>query len=102
MKNKRAVKPECDLFSNGHCKKYDGRCSCEPSGLNWFEEDDTMLSVIEPDEMCRKEAIFGNNFLFIKKEQLDALQQGKVLFIGGEYGTFIALELSEKTEGGDE
>lgn len=82
---------KCDLYSLGKCKKWDGRNKCRPSTESWFDDPDK-LEVMEMDEMCRKSSIFGNAFFKITKEQLKALEDGKVLFNLAEYGTFIALE----------
>ena len=85
---------ECDLYSLGKCKKWDGRNKCRPSNESWFDDPDK-LEVIEMDEMCRRGSIFGNSFFKITKEQLKALKDGKVLFNRDEYGTFIALDKTE-------
>ena len=85
---------ECDLYIMGRCKKWedwDGRHKCRPSTESWFDFPDK-LEVIEVDEMCRRSSIFGNAFFKITKEQLKALEDGKVLFNLDEYGTFIMLE----------
>lgn len=85
---------ECDQYSMGRCKKWDewdGRNKCRPSTESWFDPPDK-LEVIEVDEVCRKGSTFGNAFFKITKEQLKALEDGKVLFNLDEYGTFIMLE----------
>ena len=85
---------ECDHYSMGICDKWaewDGRNKCRPSTESWFDLPDK-LEVIEVDEMCRRSSTFGNAFFKITKEQLKALEDGKVLFNLDEYGTFIMLE----------
>lgn len=88
----------CKLLKDGYCKKYGGKERCEPSSLEWFDEDTEELEVIEPETMCYRGSIFGNEYFKITAEQLEALKQGKVLFSLGEYGSFIALEVEAVEE----
>lgn len=86
------MKENCDLrTANGRCRKYDARETCKNncSSKKWFDDE---LKVCDVDEVCRWSSIFGNSYYKIKKEQLDALKNGKVLFDVGEYGTFLILE----------
>lgn len=40
-------------------------------------------------------SVFGNDFICLTKEDISNLQKGKILYLGGEYGTFIFSEDSE-------
>lgn len=79
----------CDLLINNRCTKYRKNGKCQPSSLEWCDEE---MKVIEADQMCRYASIFGNNYFYITEEQIEALKSGKVLYDGGEYGTFICLK----------
>lgn len=81
---------DCDLkLENGRCNKYGCKYKCEPSSINWFDDN---MEVIEIDQVCRKSSIFGNYFYAITKKQIEALLAGKVLYDCDEYGMFIALK----------
>lgn len=82
----------CDLYVSGRChKSYYSRTKCENcrSDGSWFIDK---LQVCEVGEVCRRDSIFGNAYYTITREQLEQLEEGKVLFDAGEYGTFIMLE----------
>lgn len=53
------------------------------------------LRIIEPEEIPEVRSEWGNNYHFITREQLAALEEGKILYWTDEYGTFIKL-LEEK------
>lgn len=79
------------LLPDGKCEK-DKRAHCKfnpEEKPGWFDE---RFETIDRGEICGRQSIFGNQFISVTREQLDALKLGKVLYIGGEYGIFIALE----------
>ena len=81
---------QCSLMNERClCTKYGTGCKCSPSEIDWFDEP---MQVCEIDEACRKGSIFGNYYFTITEEQLEALKDGKVLYVVDEYGMFIALE----------
>lgn len=83
--------PSCDLYSNGHCKKYHKSrlCKNSRSDASWFTDE---LEVCDVGDACRNGSIFGNAFFAITPEQLELLKQGRVLYNLDEYGTFIMLK----------
>lgn len=84
---KKSVNPECELYSDSRCSR-DRRRKCKPSSLEWLDDS---VEVIEPNQMCCKGSIFGNYYIGVTEEQLEALKNGKVLFTLNEYGIFIGL-----------
>lgn len=50
------------------------------------------MKVIEESEIDENRSAFGNCYHVIGKEQIDALLSGKILYWGGEYGTFIRFD----------
>lgn len=53
---------------------------------------DTDLEIIEPEEILEVRSEWGNDYHIITREQLAALEEGKILYWTDEYGTFIKLE----------
>lgn len=90
----------CDLRKGDRCTKYgknyrDDYPLCRPSSILDCEDQ---AKVIEPNEMCRKGSIFGNEYYYITEEQLKQLKNGKVIMCninGGEYMCFVALKRGE-------
>ena len=82
---------ECKFRTeDGMCDKCGSRSACILPKTEWFIED---VDTFEFDEVCQHSSIFGNTYSLITKEDLDSLQNGKVLYIDdGEYGHFIMLK----------
>lgn len=85
---------ECKYYKDGKCEKYGDKRKCSPSDASWFSDDFDELEHIDINEVCEQQSIFGNSFFNLSGEELEALANGKVLHANGEYGTFIASELS--------
>lgn len=83
------MNPGCEFYKNGRCKKYPHVCKCTPGSREWL---DMPMEVIEPEQICSKRSIFGNYYLGITEEQLDAIRKGLVLFKLDEYGMFVGLK----------
>ena len=88
----------CDLYVNGFCTKLLKNGKCEPSTRDWLIRDqyDEPMNFISVDEMCRKESIFGNEYIGLTQENIDRLKNGEVIHIPGEYGTFIGFITKEE------
>lgn len=57
------------------------------------------LRIIEPEEIPEVRSKWGNNYHIITREQLVALEEGKVICYVDEYGTFIKLEDLDESKG---
>lgn len=84
--------PECDARCGKNmdrCAKWgDKRMKCEPFTLGSFQNSNILEC--EMGQVCRKCSIFGNDFILLTNKEIEALKAGKVLYIVGEYGTFLA------------
>lgn len=89
---------ECCLRSGDRCKKFGKNPYtnkyplCIPSSVSDCEDK---AEIIEPNEMCRKGSIFGNDYYHITESQLEQLKNGKVIMCDincGEYRCFVALK----------
>lgn len=86
---------ECKLRNKkGQCTKWRKNGKCSPSNLSWCEDP---AETIDIDRMCERSSIFGNEFVYITEEHIQALRDGKALYISVncEYGCFIALKNEE-------
>lgn len=79
---------ECKFLKDGKCTIGGNKYDCEPSSIEWFKDK---MKVVEIEDVCRTGSIFGNYYIGITEEQLDALKHGKILYHFDEYGTFIGL-----------
>lgn len=68
------------------CKRK--RVWCDGNGNQLCDEP---FEVIERREMCAKSSIFGNYYLQLTEENIEALRAGKVLFVGDEYGVLVSM-----------
>ena len=51
-----------------------------------------IFSIVEPDNLNHWESRYGNNYIRIYKEDIEALLAGKILYnTNGEYGCFVML-----------
>lgn len=69
-----------------YCKRK--RVWCDGNGNQLCDEP---FEVIERSEMCAKGSIFGNFYLQLTEENIEALRAGKVLFTRDEYGIFVKM-----------
>lgn len=92
------MNPNCPLYKNGRCGR-DRRYKCKPSSIDWLREAESM-TIIEVNQMCAHGSIFGNHYIGLDLEDLEALKEGKILYHIDEYGTFIGLieDSKEATE----
>lgn len=49
-----------------------------------------ILRQCEIDQVTDKCSMFGNDFIFLTDEDIEALKNNKVLYACGEYGLFLA------------
>lgn len=84
---------DCEFYKDGGCVKFRNRRKCKPATMEWFDEE---FAVIEMSAVCRNSSIFGNSYFVITDEEIEALKNGKVLFMLDEYGTVIAYRGSEE------
>ena len=82
----------CDLYVDGHCKKFRQNSKAEPSDRTWLDALDEDSEFISEYRICRKTIIFGNNYVGITLDDIERIKNGEILHISGEYGTFIGLE----------
>lgn len=89
--------PECDARCGekmDRCAKWgDKRNKCIPSTIDMFESG--KLQQCEINQVCRKCSIFGSDFILLTDEDIEALKNGKVLYLIDEYGTFLAYKKGE-------
>ena len=69
-----------------YCKRK--RVWCDGNGNQLCDEP---FEVIDRREMCAKSSIFGNYYLQLTEENIEALRSGKVLFVGDEYGILVSM-----------
>lgn len=90
--------PECDARCGqnmDHCAKWGNKNDkCKPMTIDDFCEGE--LTQCEMDQVCRRCSIFGNDFIIITDEDIEALKNGKVLYRIDEYGLFLVIR-KEKT-----
>lgn len=68
-----------------------GNCDVEPRNNNVL---DTSVVIIEASQIEDHSSIFGNEYCYITREQLDDVANGKIIKVrvnGGEYQVFIGL-----------
>lgn len=89
MENKRCE--GCELYIDKRCIKWRKNGVCKPSTRDWLirGKNDMPMEFIPVERICRKASIFGNKFVGLTQNDIDRLKNGEVIFIGGEYGTFI-------------
>ena len=81
-------KGDCVWCANG------GVCLRNGNGLLDFGEVcEDSFSIIDKQDMCdAAESTYGNSYIRITEEDIQALRDGKVLFFeDGEYGTFVRM-----------
>ena len=78
---------ECSKYQNGSCTRWSKNAKCSPSASDWFED---RVSQCDINAVCEHDSFYGNDYLYVTDEDIDALKAGKVLFRVGEYGVFIA------------
>lgn len=79
-----------------HCSKWGNRNNkCEPVTLEAFREE---VDQCEMEQVCQNCSIYGNDFVLITDEDIEALKNGKVLYWIDEYGTFLAYKKGENDE----
>ena len=61
---------------------------CDGNGNQLCDEP---FEVIERREMCSRSSIFGNYYLQLTEENIEALRNGKVLYAKGEYGVLVSM-----------
>lgn len=90
--------PECDCQCGENmdrCTKWgDQRTKCKPTTIDDFREGE--LAQCDMDQVCRKCSIWGNDFIVLTDEDIEALQNGKVLYRIDEYGMFLAYKKGEE------
>lgn len=82
---------ECKFRTeDGKCNKFLCIGPCIPTKAEFFGEN---VGTLELDEVCQHSSRYGNTYSMLTKEEVEALQNGKVLYIDdGEYGHFIMLK----------
>jgi len=81
----------CEFYNNGKCGKWDRRCACEPSTIEWLDiiESNKNNGFISVNEMCSESSIFGNDYIGLTQRDIDRIKNGEIIHIPGEYGIFI-------------
>lgn len=89
--------PECDARCGENmdqCSKWGNKNDkCEPMTIDFFQEGE--IDQCEMEQVCRKCSLYGNDFIIITDEDIEALKNGKVLYWVDEYGTFLAYKKGE-------
>ena len=82
----------CDLYENGHCRKFRENGKAEPSNRDWLDYlDYSEVDYISEYRMCRKSSIFGNDYIGLTLDDIERIKNGEILHIPGEYGIFIGI-----------
>ena len=77
----------CDLLGERGC-----RAKLKPSTKDWFNSEyNTDKEFISVNRMCRKQSLFGNEWVGLTLNDIERLKNGEIIFIPGEYGTFIGI-----------
>ena len=84
-------KKKCNYLNDyGMCSKSRRLVRCKPTTIDFCDEP---VEIIEADQICANCSIWGNSGIYITKEQLQDLLNGKVAYYSdGEYGTFITVK----------
>ena len=54
------------------------------------------IITLEPEDIIHKQSKWGNTYSIITPQEIEALKNGKILFIDdGEYGHFIKMGIAE-------
>lgn len=82
---------KCPGYSkNGKCIGDNRKCNVTEEMIkSWFDETFAPIDLIDT---CPNQSPFGNSFFVIGDEDIQALKDGKVLFVRGEYGLFLKYE----------
>lgn len=83
---------KCDYADNrvkyrnrdGYCK-HKG-CYCDGNG---YLSPDEVVEPIDKKDMCKKSSLFGNFYIGLTDEQIEALKNGAVFVSYGEYNFYI-------------
>lgn len=75
--------------SDGMCEKYKIRRKCAEPLIPTF---DGIAVILDRDEVCEHSSIFGNHYIALSEDHIQALKDGKAVAAIDEYGVFLALE----------
>lgn len=93
------MNPNCPLYFDGKCGK-DRRRKCKPATREWFEYGES-FGIIDENDMCWRGSPFGNFYIQITNEDIEALKSGKILSFLDKYGIFVGFveDSEEATDG---
>ena len=102
MKGAQMKYYKCD-YADERCKrgKKDGWCKHKQiyfDGNGCFPFDD-ILVIVENKDICKNSSIFGNYYISLNDEHIEALKSGKaVALLHEEYNIFIKINDSKSEE----